>query len=230
MRESSKDNLEPKDAVSGSPDSGVAKEGFDHKLWWVSWKNNLGTFQKKGGEGGGNLIPFSSSSGTETGPCCNIESQLLYSSFGRSFSPIDLSGYLQQKNNSSGFYTKRLKGFGTLTWLFSVNACILGKGTYVVKTPFLKNDGQSALCQFPLLCGGQAPFKGQIWGLAQKMLSYGPWACHCPQREKPGHMLNAGTYTYARQLIAWTICSLWLWRQSWELSDHSGLRVREWGW
>lgn len=58
-------------------------------------------FPKKGGEGGDNPIPFSSFCGTEAGPCGNIQSQLLYSSFGMSFSPIDLSGYLQQKNNRS---------------------------------------------------------------------------------------------------------------------------------
>lgn len=38
-------------------------------------------FPTKGGEGADNPIPFSSFSGTEAGPCGNIQSQLLYSSF-----------------------------------------------------------------------------------------------------------------------------------------------------
>lgn len=115
-------------------------------------------FPTKGGEG--QIIRF-----LLAGPCGNIQSQLLYSSFGRSFSPIDLSGYLQQKNKQSGFYTKRLKGFGALTWLFCLNACILGKGTHVFKTPLLKIMGNhhSANLRY---CEGAGPHlkdRPEVW-------------------------------------------------------------------
>lgn len=122
-------------------------------------------FPTKGGEGADNPIPFNNFSGTEAGPCGNIQSQLLYSSFGRSVSPIDLSGYLQQKNNQSGFYTKRLKGFGVLTWLFCLNACILGKGTHVFKTPLLKMMGNHHSANL-FNCEGAGPHlkdRPEVW-------------------------------------------------------------------
>lgn len=128
-------------------------------------EEQLGDFPKKGGKEGDNPTPSGSFSGTEAVPCCNIKSQLLYSLFGMSLSPIDLSGYLQQKNNQSGFYTKRLKGFGTLTRLFSLNTCILGKGTHVFKTPLLKMMGNHH-CANLLYCVGVRPHlkdRPEVW-------------------------------------------------------------------